>query len=678
MEVEENIVNEKTDTVQTSLSVKPPVISPDIPVLKECCEKSDSHREVDFVPCYMLGSESRPGFDSRVDKFKSEMENLFDIASRVQPTRVVPRDEKRQAMLDCGLVNKRQRKATSGEPLPEAMCTEAEVKAEPEDNLYEPGTSRSLPPPSSCLTNLDRGLVSSRAAFRTLASSAAETEGDCASHTTLWRRRKEERAEVAEDIRRAFNPTVPLTVHWDGIKLPPLDGKLVDGKEVVERLPIVLSGPGGVDQLLSAGVLADGTGEAQATAVADQIAAWGCTERVTAACTDTTSSNTGSHKGAFVMLEKKLEKTLIYIACRHHQLEIIPKNVFEKCVEESSSPDIGSLCRGFKKNWDTMDHSLYLPATKDPKCCKVLAKFDVEHILNFAKEALKKPLSRNDYKYLLELTIIFLGEVPPTQPNGVRFQPPMALSSARFMGRIIYALQIHMFALTGQYKLNAKLLEKVRAFNLFHVLVYLEPWYSATEAISAPRTDLLLIQKIARYSAVNKKLAQVALNAFKNHLWYLSAHCVPFALFDDNVSVEEKSAMVANFKKTGARGRTPMRYPVGPDVGPSEILEFRLSQFCSQDSMLFFFSLDTIFLEKCPKEWSQDKGCNENVRLLRDVQVVNDTAERGVALVKTFTGQLTKDEKDFQNLLLVQKKVKSQEQGNAMSVGYFVQKSEDD
>jgi len=55
MEVEESVVNEKTDNVQFSLNYneKPPVISPDIPMLKECSTKSESHREVDSVPCFM-------------------------------------------------------------------------------------------------------------------------------------------------------------------------------------------------------------------------------------------------------------------------------------------------------------------------------------------------------------------------------------------------------------------------------------------------------------------------------------------------------------------------------------------------------------------------------------------------------------------------------------------------
>ena len=60
---------------------------------------------------------------------------------------------------------------------------------------------------------------------------------------------------------------------------------------------------------------------------------------------------------------------------------------------------------------------------------------------------LQSPQIRADYEYLLELILIFLGQIPP---KGVKFRPPIALSSARFMGRIIYCLSIYMFARSGK------------------------------------------------------------------------------------------------------------------------------------------------------------------------------------------------------------------------------------
>ncbi|KAK3924660.1 Retrovirus-related Pol polyprotein from transposon 412 [Frankliniella fusca] len=92
MEVEENIINEKTDTVQISLSVKPPVISPDIPVLKECCKKSESHREVDFVPCYMCTNvNTAPMIDCKIlNKNKSGCIDTAAVITVIPRTRDLP------------------------------------------------------------------------------------------------------------------------------------------------------------------------------------------------------------------------------------------------------------------------------------------------------------------------------------------------------------------------------------------------------------------------------------------------------------------------------------------------------------------------------------------------------------------------------------------------------------
>ncbi|KAK3931700.1 Gag-Pol polyprotein [Frankliniella fusca] len=92
MEVEENIINEKTDTVQISLSVKPPVISPDIPMLKECCKKSESHREVDFVPCYMCTNvNTAPMIDCKIlNKNKSGCIDTAAVITVIPRTRDLP------------------------------------------------------------------------------------------------------------------------------------------------------------------------------------------------------------------------------------------------------------------------------------------------------------------------------------------------------------------------------------------------------------------------------------------------------------------------------------------------------------------------------------------------------------------------------------------------------------
>lgn len=143
------------------------------------------------------------------------------------------------------------------------------------------------------------------------------------------------------------------------------------------------------DQLLGARMIKDGTGKAQAVEAADQARAWKCEKDLKCTCTDTTTSNTGVKKGAAVELEKLLGRQLIYLACRHHELEIIIKNLFDKLVESSSSPDIGTLCKNFKKSWPTINQTSYVAVSADVEVHNILTPEKVQTVLDFALKTLE-------------------------------------------------------------------------------------------------------------------------------------------------------------------------------------------------------------------------------------------------------------------------------------------------
>ena len=58
---------------------------------------------------------------------------------------------------------------------------------------------------------------------------------------------------------------------------------------------------------------------------------------------DTTSGNTGHLNGACTLLEKKMGRELLWLACRHHVMELILLKVFTLCCGPSSAPDIPIL-----------------------------------------------------------------------------------------------------------------------------------------------------------------------------------------------------------------------------------------------------------------------------------------------------------------------------------------------
>ncbi|KAK3920028.1 Na(+)-translocating NADH-quinone reductase subunit E [Frankliniella fusca] len=474
------------------------------------------------------------------------------------------------------------------------------------------------------------------------------------SRNLIRRKREKARNAVWLRIRQSFRPSVPLTVHADGIKVRDLKGR-----SKVERLPVIVTGKG-VDQMLGAHIIESSSGECQSKKIVENLDDWKCAEKVSAICTDTTSSNTGHRVGAVVKLEAALGRKLLYLACRHHALEIIPKHFFETLVEKSSSPDLGALCSRFEREWPNMDQSSFLAGTEDDELHRILTPEIVGEILNFS--LMKLQLIRADYKYFLELVVLFVGG----QLDNFHFRPPMALSSARFMGRIIYCLLMYMFSKGGQFPLDEKHLSGIREINVFSVTTYLEPWFTATDPVKAPLTDLTLLKNIVSYFPISPLTAECALKAFQEHLWYLSEECVALAFFDERVSVDIKKAMVTKLvvpKKQSAKNR--MKYVLTQNENIFNLADKGLDHFVSQNTLNFFtyLGINTDFLQTDPATWHFHPSFQHGLEIVKALQVVNDVAERGVALVKSYTGcgSVTNDETEFQKLLVVCRKLTMEE-----------------
>ena len=127
----------------------------------------------------------------------------------------------------------------------------------------------------------------------------------------------------------------------------------------VDRLPVLITAVStGETQLLGVPKLTSGTGENQASAVYELLQEWRMDEKVAGFCFDTTASNTGRRAGACILLEQRLRRTVLNLACRHHIYEIILGAVFSTCSGASSGPDV-QLFRRFQKNWGSLDKSNY-------------------------------------------------------------------------------------------------------------------------------------------------------------------------------------------------------------------------------------------------------------------------------------------------------------------------------
>ena len=194
----------------------------------------------------------------------------------------------------------------------------------------------------------------------------------------------------------------PFLLHWDGKLLPDIDGS----KATVDRIAVLVTGNGD-EKLLGIPKIERGTGEAQAKACLDTLEKWGISQQVQGLVFDTTASNTGLHKGTCIKIEKAFGRQLIWIACRHHIMEVVLSDVFSCVFGPTASPHT-SIFKRFQKKWPSINQDSYDAATDELFCDPITRKLRLE-MLEYLPHALKKQQPRDDYKEFLYLSLIFLG-----------------------------------------------------------------------------------------------------------------------------------------------------------------------------------------------------------------------------------------------------------------------------
>jgi hypothetical protein len=291
--------------------------------------------------------------------------------------------------------------------------------------MSEPKRGRKTIISPDLASSLDRSKLSDRAAMSVVGETARslghEVHNLALNRSSIRRLRQKHRQQRAKQIKEEFKVGVPLVIHWDGKLLPDLTGK-----EKVDRLPVIVSGEG-VSQLLAVPKLRTGTGQAQADAVADVVRQWGVAEDLAGMCFDTTASNTGRLAGACVILEQELERPMLWLACRHHILELVLAAVFTSALGSSSGPDILPF-KAFQTKWCFIDQATFSPGPDDEELCPFLEDVAAP-MIEFCKGQLKERQSRDDYQELLELIVVFLGGEPH---RGIRFRAPGAIHQARW------------------------------------------------------------------------------------------------------------------------------------------------------------------------------------------------------------------------------------------------------
>jgi hypothetical protein len=441
-----------------------------------------------------------------VDKDSEETEKKKWIRMQTAAERKMKEEKRKQRLAETV-----QLESSSSESNVESSDVESIVY---EDGKSTRGTVDNGPLTSKSLTKrpklvaippviasaLDRTNISDRkAAYILTAAAQTYSMHDDAvklplSFSSIRRSRSQHRTEHSAAVKATFAQDGPLVVHLDGKLLPAISS----GPQKEDRLAVLVSGYK-MEKLLGIPKVSQGTGEEISKVALRTILDWNIQEQVIAMSFDTTAANTGRLNGSCTLLEQKLDKMLLWLACRHHVLEVLCGDVFKSLFGTASGPNV-SLFKRFQECWPNIDQSAYKP------CTEIRVRDDLEilnnDVINFLVELLNgkaEKLPREDYKELLELTLIFLGQTPP---RGIHFRVPGAFHHARWMSKLLYAFKIILFQ--SQFKLTKHESNACLEFCLFIALVYVRAWITCSSPCDAPINDITLIQNLTNYKNVSE------------------------------------------------------------------------------------------------------------------------------------------------------------------------------
>lgn len=412
----------------------------------------------------------------------------------------------------------------------------------------------------------------------------------------------------------------------------------------VERLPIVAS-QCDKELVLNVPKLPNKSGIAVATAVHNTLHEYSLLNEIEVVCTDTEAANTGKRNGAVVLLEKKLERDLLYFACRHHVYELPLKAVFNaKCSDsKTKSPNV-ELFNRLKNSWNDIDTEQLNCGLEDENVAQHISFEFAQEMIQFCLHNLEKTQCRADYREFLELTIMFLGG---NIPSGKKLKKPGAIHHARWMAKAIGALKI--FLIRDQFQFEENEYVGVRDVCIFVVRLYVKAWFQTTSAIKAPSLDLGFIKDTIDYANVDNEISNIVLSKLTGHLWYLSDEAVGLAFFDDEVTLDEKRRMVSAL----AEKKKPQKVLQASLQDLKSYKTREIHDFISINTKKFFgrFGISTDFLSIDPSLWIDNEDYKSGLKVCQEVRVVNDIAERAVKLFSQYNSILSNKEEQKQFII---------------------------
>ena len=376
----------------------------------------------------------------------------------------------------------------------------------------------------------------------------------------------------------------------------------------------------------------------------------------------------GHLTAACIQIQEKLDRPLLWLACRRHIGEILLDHVWKALsIEPSKSPE-HQLFKRLRLNWDKLPHSDNSAfKTLSPDELSPVEKSRAIEYIEFGLQLLQAKnengvmICRDDYRELLELSLYYLKGLDPRVEahfHSYKLKKCGAVHKARWMGKTNYLYKLVMLkdqilALGKGAIMSDAQAAKVQRFVIFLSLCYMKWWFCAPIASKAPWMDLCLIKNI---EALDDDIIRTAgLKAFKRHYWYICSELVGLSLFDESLATEEKSKMAQNLVQIKS-----LQIPVnriGKGFGKPyfpEVVPDTLAELVGPDSLFLFhaLSLDVSFLSIPVEQWPENQQYLYNKAVIKGLKVSNDAAERGVKLASDFLDTARREER-YQEILQV-------------------------
>ena len=168
--------------------------------------------------------------------------------------------------------------------------------------------------------------------------------------------------------------------------------------------------------------------------------------------------------------------------------------------------------------------------------------------------------------------------------------------------------------------------------TFFILFVYLESLFRSSSLFTAACDDLKPHQRLLKFGYIHKKLANVGLTVLRRHTWYLTQELVPVCLFNNNLPVDNLS----------------IQKPVLPTISSKSVVDY-----IGPRSTTLFSILGISYKLLSDPDWRQYPEYIKIKMTLKNLTPINESCERALALATKFNGHITRDEQQYQNLVLV-------------------------